>query len=68
MPVKGLWPRWIQEERVLPQPLGDAQALYRSEARHTLAPVLILGVARRLPIAGHELPNAACQHSLSLAH
>ena len=61
-PVSGVRPGGVLQERLAPQLLGDAQALPRSEARDALAPVRVLGLARRAPVAGDELANTACDH------
>ena len=62
-PVVGVRPGGIPQERLAPQFLGDAQALQRSQAGDALAPVQVLGLARRGPVAGDEFANAACDHS-----
>ena len=61
-PVRRARPGRVLEERLASQLVGDAQALQRSEARDALAPVRILGLAYRAPVAGHELANTACDH------
>ena len=62
-PVSGARPVGVLQERLAPQLFGDAQALQRSEAGDALAPVRVLGLAHRAPVAGDELANAAGDHN-----
>lgn len=61
-PIIRVGPGGVPQERLAAQLFGDAQALHGSEARDALAPVRVLGLARRAPVAGDERPNSACNH------
>ena len=50
-PILGVRPGGIPQERLTPQLLGDAQALPRPEASDALAPICVLGLTRRAPVA-----------------
>jgi hypothetical protein len=66
-PLTGVRPAGLLQERLTPQFIGDAQALERSEARHTPGPVLVLRLAGGLPVASDELANTACDHRFIVA-
>lgn len=61
-PVRRAGPGGILGERLETQLLGDAQPFQRAEAGDAVAPVRILRVPNRLPVAADEFANAACDH------
>lgn len=66
-PIGGARPGRVLQERLAPQLLGDAQALQGAEASDPFAPVRVLRIARRGPVAGDELANTACDHVFIVA-
>lgn len=61
-PVLWVWPGGIPGEHLETQVLGDGQPLQGAEASDPVAPVRILGVASRVPVATDELADAAGDH------
>ena len=65
-PVVGVRPSGVMQERLPPELVSDTQTLHRSKTGNALAPVGVLVLSRRLPIAIHEVANAASNHEVIL--
>src|ERR1051325_2874080 len=62
----GSGPRRIDPQRMLTQPLGDAERFHGAEAGDSLGPVLILPAAHSIPVAGHVSVDIVSDHAASL--
>lgn len=60
--VVGGRPVWMLQLRLTSELLGDAECLDRSQARDTLSPVGVFGLAHRGPIPGDEVANPVSNH------